>query len=101
MQSADVLLSCHELSYTYLDRYPALDAVSFDVRRGETLGLLGANGCGKSTLLKVLDGLVFPAAGTLSAFGQPVTEEALEDEQFSRAFRSRIGFIFQNADAQV
>jgi cobalt/nickel transport system ATP-binding protein len=35
------------------------------------------------------------------AFGETVTEDALEDEQFNRAFRSRIGFIFQNSDAQV
>ena len=101
MLSADPLLSCRDLSYCYLGRFPALDRVSFDLAKGETLGLLGANGCGKSTLLKVLDGLVFPDAGQFDAFGQPVTEDALEDEQFSTAFRSRIGFIFQNADAQV
>src|SRR5262249_11477175 len=39
--------------------------------------------------------------GTYRAFGQDVTEDALEDEQFSTGFRSRVGFIFQNADAQV
>ena len=102
MRSDDrTVLACRKLSYSYLGRFAALDDVSFDVARGETLGLLGANGCGKSTLLKVLDGLVFPDTGSFCAFGQPVTEDALEDEQFSTAFRSRIGFIFQNADAQV
>src|SRR5207344_1832646 len=35
------------------------------------------------------------------AFGQPVTEDDLEDEGFSTGFRSRVGFIFQNSDAQV
>ena len=63
--------------------------------------MIGANGCGKSTLLKVLDGLVFPDAGTFEAFGQAITEDGLEDEQLSRGFRSRVGFIFQNSDAQV
>ena len=92
---------CRDLRYAYLDRYPALAGVSFDVRRGEKLALLGPNGCGKSTLLKVLDGLVFPDAGSFVAFGQPITEDNLEDEQFATAFRSRVGFVFQNSDTQV
>lgn len=95
------LLSCAELHYSYLDRFPALEGASLEVRQGEKLALLGANGCGKSTLLKVLDGLVFPDRGSYRAFGQDVTEDALEDEQFSRGFRSRVGFVFQNSDAQV
>ena len=63
--------------------------------------MLGANGCGKSTLLKILDGLLFPDQGTFRAFGEEVTEDRLEDEQFNRGFRSRIGFVFQNSEAQV
>src|SRR5215510_4915307 len=98
---SDPLLRCRDLRYAYLDRFSALDGVSFDVAAGETLALLGANGCGKSTLLKVLDGLIFPTAGSYEAFGHAVTEDHLEDEQFSAAFRSRVGFIFQNTDAQV
>ena len=97
----DELLVCSEVSYSYLDRYPALCSVSLSVRRGERLALLGANGSGKSTMLKVLDGLVFPSRGTYTAFGQPVTEDSLEDEQFSAAFRSRVGFVFQNSEAQL
>ena len=98
---SDPLLRCCDLRYAYLERFSALEGVSFDVAAGETLALLGANGCGKSTLLKLLDGLIFPSAGSYEAFGHPVTEDHLEDEQFSRAFRSRVGFIFQNSDAQV
>ena len=98
---AERVLVCEDLRYAYLERFPALDGVSFSVHRGERVALLGANGCGKSTLLKVLDGLVFPDAGSYRAFGQAVTEDTLEDEQFSMGFRSRVGFIFQNSDAQV
>jgi cobalt/nickel transport system ATP-binding protein len=71
------------------------------VHRGEKLALLGANGSGKSTLLKMLDGLLFPQSGAFEAFGQAITEESLEDEQLSQAFRARVGFVFQNSDAQV
>ena len=95
------ILICRELSYSYLDRFVALDGVDLTVHRGEKLALLGANGCGKSTLLKILDGLIFPSAGTLTAYGQPITEDTLEDEQLNAGFRSRIGFVFQNSDAQV
>jgi cobalt/nickel transport system ATP-binding protein len=97
----DPLLVCENLRFSYLDKFPALEGVSLEVRRGERLALLGANGCGKSTLLKVLDGLLFPAAGRYIAFGEQITEDALEDEQMSEAFRSRVGFVFQNSDAQV
>ena len=96
----DVMV-CRGLGFAYLERFPALDDVSFTIRRAEKIALLGANGCGKSTLLKILDGLLFPDSGTYEAFGEPVTEDNLEDEQFSMGFRSRVGFIFQNSDAQV
>jgi cobalt/nickel transport system ATP-binding protein len=98
---AEDLLVVTDVSYAYLGRFPALDGVSLSVKRGEKVALLGANGCGKSTLLKVLDGLVFPDSGTFRAFGELVTEEKLEDQQMNEGFRCRVGFIFQNSDAQV
>ncbi|MCU1358862.1 MAG: Sulfate-transporting ATPase [Ilumatobacteraceae bacterium] len=102
MQSdAEPVFDVRDVSFTYLDRFAALDHVSLTVHRGEKVALLGANGCGKSTLLKILDGLAFPDSGTFSAFGQLVTEDVLEDEQFNHGFRSRVGFVFQNSDAQV
>jgi energy-coupling factor transporter ATP-binding protein EcfA2 len=80
---------------------PLFEQVTVKFADGNRYGLIGANGCGKSTLLKVLDGLVFPDTGTYRAFGSDVTEDNLEDEQFNQGFRGRIGFIFQNSDAQV
>jgi cobalt/nickel transport system ATP-binding protein len=101
LSSADGILTVDAVSYAYLERFPALVDVSFTIGRGERVGLVGANGSGKSTLLKLLAGLVFPDAGDYRAFGTAVTEDSLEDEQYNRAFRGRVGFIFQNADAQV
>ena len=99
--SGDVLLGAHGLRHRYLDRYPALEDVSVQVRRGEALALLGANGSGKSTLLKVLAGLVFCEAGSLTAFGETVTEDALADPLANARFRSRVGLVFQNPAAQL
>jgi cobalt/nickel transport system ATP-binding protein len=101
LASRQHLLVVENLKFSYLGRFPALDGVSMRVARGERVALLGANGCGKSTLLKILDGLVFPDSGTYHAFGEEVTEDKLEDEQMNKGFRSRVGFIFQNSDAQV
>jgi cobalt/nickel transport system ATP-binding protein len=95
------VFECTDLHFAYLDRFPALAGVDLRVERGETVALLGANGCGKSTLLKLLDGLLFADRGTFRAFGAEVTEDKLEDEQFNRGFRARVGFVFQNSDAQV
>jgi ABC-type polysaccharide/polyol phosphate transport system ATPase subunit len=49
--------------------FPALQDVSFDVEKGETLGIIGQNGAGKSTLLKLLCGVTRPTSGSLSTEG--------------------------------
>jgi cobalt/nickel transport system ATP-binding protein len=87
--------------YSYLGAIPALAGVDLSIRAGESLVILGANGCGKSTLLKLLDGLLFPTAGEVRAFGTPLTEELLETDSFRREFRSRVGLVFQNPDIQL
>jgi cobalt/nickel transport system ATP-binding protein len=65
------------------------------------LAIFGANGSGKSTLFKKLDGLYFPSSGSLRAFHQPLTEQALRDDRFNFEFRSRVGFVFQDSEAQL
>jgi cobalt/nickel transport system ATP-binding protein len=83
------------------DNQVALKDVSLTVREGERIAILGANGSGKSTLLKILDALYFPMSGTLRVFGEPLTEEAMQDESRAFAFRRRVGLVFQDPDAQL
>src|SRR5258708_12721618 len=49
--------------------FPALQDVSFEVERGETVGIVGQNGAGKSTLLKLLCNVTRPSSGTLQSHG--------------------------------
>lgn len=89
------------VGYHYGQGVMALQDVSFAVHPGEKIAILGANGSGKSTLIKMLDGLIHPQAGTLAAFGEPLTEAALRSDAFAHRFRRRVAFIFQNSDAQL
>lgn len=52
--------------------FTALDHVSFSVKRGETLGLIGHNGAGKSTMLKVISGILKPTGGSVTCLGNVV-----------------------------
>jgi len=47
----------------------AVDDISFDVKKGEVLGLIGPNGAGKSTTIKMLTGLLYPTSGEVHVLG--------------------------------
>ncbi|HVT12738.1 MAG TPA: ABC transporter ATP-binding protein [Fimbriimonadaceae bacterium] len=89
------------VGFRYSDGALALDGVSAEIEQGERIAIVGANGSGKSTLLKALNGLIEPSAGTIFFEGQALTEKALRDARFQQEFRSRVGFVFQDADAQL
>ena len=89
------------VSYRYHTGVAALEDVSLTIAQGEKVAILGANGCGKSTLLKILNGLEFAQSGQVTAFDIALTEENLKDEATAYRFRRRVGFIFQNSDAQL
>ncbi len=53
--------------------FKALDNISFSIKKGESIAIIGANGSGKSTLLKVLAGVVKPTSGTVKLNGRVAT----------------------------
>jgi phospholipid/cholesterol/gamma-HCH transport system ATP-binding protein len=71
-----------------------LDGVGLEVRKGETVAVLGRSGTGKSVLLKLLIGLQLADSGTISIQGREVTGSRLED---LNEIRKKIGFLFQQA----
>jgi cobalt/nickel transport system ATP-binding protein len=95
------LFEARDLSYDYPGKIPALRQVSFQIERGDFVALVGANGSGKSTLLKLLDGLIFPMAGELFAFGQKLSEKLLKDNHYNAEFRREVGLVFQDPDIQL
>jgi cobalt/nickel transport system ATP-binding protein len=97
----DAVLAANDVTFAYPGHEPSLEDVSFEVRAGERLALLGANGSGKSTLLYLLDGLYFATRGAVTAFGETLTEACLEHPPFGPRFRREVGFLFQNSEAQL
>jgi len=76
----------------------AVDDVSFEVGRGETVGLVGETGCGKTTVGRTIVGLYAPTAGTITYCGQNLcvlTHEAM------RKVRSKLQMIFQDPYASL
>lgn len=77
----------------------AVDGVSFDIHRGQTLALVGESGCGKSTVARLLVGLYHPTRGGLSFDGQDA--HAAFRSGSSRQMRRRIQMIFQDPYASL
>ena len=77
----------------------AVSGVSFGVKRGETLALVGESGCGKSTLARLLAGLYKPTAGSINFEG--FLEKASGTPDFDRDIAGRINMIFQDPYASL
>lgn len=84
----------HRTYYMKGETVHALRGVSFDVRNGEYIAIMGPSGSGKSTLLNVLGCLDRPTQGKYLLAGQDVAQ--INDYQLSRIRGQRIGFVFQS-----
>ena len=74
MKPEDIVVKAVSLSKVFKDfwlrdKVRAVDAIDFEIRRGEVFGLLGPNGSGKSTTIKLILGLLHPTSGRLAVFG--------------------------------
>jgi len=76
----------------------AVDGVSFEIRRGETLSLVGESGCGKSTVARLLVGLYAPTRGEVEFFGHNLREM---NSAAGRGLRQKLQMIFQDPYASL
>jgi putative ABC transport system ATP-binding protein len=93
--SGERVLELDGVTKVYGEQPPvvALDDVSFSVRRGELVAIVGPSGSGKSTLLHVMGTLERPSGGVLRIDGVDAAE--LDDRELSRLRARGIGFVFQ------
>lgn len=71
------MIKVNNISKKYKD-FLAVDGISFDLQKGETIGFLGANGAGKSTTMKVIVGVISPDSGSVSVFGNNIAEKPIK-----------------------
>ncbi len=84
--------------FTPVREFKALDDISFDIRRGETLGLVGESGSGKSTAGRCLVRLIDPDAGSIEYKN---TDLAKLSRSQLRPFRSKVQIVFQDPYASL
>lgn len=96
----DPVISVENLSFTYSSgttlESKALRNVSFDVRKGELLGIIGHSGSGKSTLIQHLNGLLRTQSGKVTVLGHDASEN-----QAIRRIRRHVGLLFQYPEHQL
>jgi ribose transport system ATP-binding protein len=99
MTGNDVVLSVKGLTKSYGAQRPALSGVSFELRSGEVLCVVGENGAGKSTLIKILSGAVAPESGTIALGGvdpsSRLSREALKPRE---AMALGVATIYQDVE---
>ncbi len=98
--SATPLIEFSDFCFAY-DGRPALSHIGLRIAAGDCVVLMGDNGSGKSTLLKAICGLIHPNQGSYAFDGELVSEASMRDARFSKRLHQRVGFIFQDSDAQL
>jgi len=85
-------ISVKNLSFRYGFRKPVLSDISFDVKGGEKVALVGESGCGKTTICKVLMGLWIPESGKINIAGYDLEELDM------RSYRKRVAYVQQEVE---
>ena len=88
------MIEFRNVSFSYDRQQPVVEGLSFSIRKGESVGLIGANGAGKSTIMKLLLGL-------LSGDGQILVDGLDLNKKNLAAVRQKIGFVLQDSDNQM
>ncbi len=90
------IIDVKNLSFRYKEnqKYYDVKDITFHVKRGEWLSIVGHNGSGKSTTVRLIDGLLEAESGDIVIDGQRLTEENVW------SIRRQIGMVFQNPDNQ-
>ena len=97
---SDIFIEVEDVIYTYdlgtEYEETAVKGISFELRYGEYIAILGANGSGKSTLAKLLNALLLPQSGKVLLLGK-----STEDSSVLDSIHSQVGMVFQNPDNQI
>ena len=89
------IISVSDLSFGYDSKRKVLENINFQLKKGESVGLVGANGVGKSTLLRILVGLNTGFQGDVMVNNIPLEKKNL------KTIRKNVGYVFQDADSQL
>ncbi len=89
------IISVSDLSFGYDSKRKVLENINFQLKKGESVGLVGANGVGKSTLLRILVGLNTGFQGDVMVNNIPLEKKNL------KTVRKNVGYVFQDADSQL
>ncbi|MCO6513175.1 MAG: lipoprotein-releasing ABC transporter ATP-binding protein LolD [Snodgrassella sp.] len=96
MNNSEYVIECEHVSKTYDDGHlqvSVLEDLHFNVRRGQSISIVGASGSGKSTLLHLLGGLDTPSGGTIRLMGQDITQ--LSQKAVGQLRNQYLGFVYQ------
>ena len=94
------MIELENISFTYKNKL-ALDNVNVHINQGESIAIIGPNGSGKSTFLKLLNAIIFPSQGKYKFNDTEINEAYLKDNKNLKLFHKKLGFVFQNSDAQL
>ena len=89
---SEIILSVEEMEKTYVGGVHAVRGVSFEVKEGESLAIIGSSGSGKSTVLRCINRLIEPTQGIVRLKGERINTPAADVNDV----RSRIGMVFQS-----